>query len=83
MYTEYFFVNSRSKTIKRMRSPRIRNCRGNNMSDDLTDVLVRFIIMQSRPLHFLDQFDVRRSVFGKSAQDADIRYVEFRFFVYK
>ncbi len=65
-----------------MRSTRIRNCRGNN-SDDSSDVLVRFIIMQSRPLRFLDQFDVRKSIFGKSAQDADIRYVEFICFVYK
>jgi hypothetical protein len=62
-------------------STRIRNCSKGNNSIDSTDVLVRFIIMQSRPLRFLDQFDGRRSVFGKSAQDADIRYVELRFFV--
>ena len=40
---------------------------------DPKDVLVRFIIMGSRPLRFLEQLEVRKSVFGKTAQDADLR----------
>ena len=46
---------------------------GHAAPKDSTDVLVRFLIMQSRPLCFLEQFEVRKSVFGKLAQDADLR----------
>jgi len=56
----------------RITKPSMRSCPGSITSCNSADVLKSFIILESIPLKFLYHFEICKSVFGTSIQDAAV-----------